>query len=99
MLATNYPLADVFLSTLYFVLFLLWLVLAFHVLHDVLQSDDLSGPAKASWILVILVLPLVGCLVYVVRRGGTVHERRLHAIQLQHRAFEDYIRGVAQSKE
>jgi ABC-type multidrug transport system fused ATPase/permease subunit len=97
--ASNYPLADVFVSTLYFVLMIFWIILVFHVVFDVFRSHDLSGPGKALWILFILVLPLVGTLIYVLVRGGSMHERQVQAVQSQQKAFEDYIRKVANTKE
>jgi hypothetical protein len=97
--ASNYPLADVFVSTLYFVLMIFWIILVFHVVLDVFRSHDLSGPGKALWILFILVLPLVGTLIYVLVRGGSMHERQVQAVQSQQKAFEDYIRKVANTKE
>jgi hypothetical protein len=98
-LASNYPLADVFVSTLYFVLFIFWIMLAFHVFADLFRSHDLSGGAKMLWVLFILILPLVGCLAYVLIRGGSMHERQVHALQAQQKSFEDYIRHVANTKE
>jgi len=98
-LATNYPLLDVFISTMYFALFVFWIILVFHVMLDVFNSHDLLGPAKAAWILLILILPLVGCLAYVIVRGDDMHERRVHAVQTQQKAFEDYIRAIADTKE
>ncbi|HEY1222173.1 MAG TPA: PLD nuclease N-terminal domain-containing protein [Acidimicrobiales bacterium] len=99
MLAASYPLWDVFVSTLYFALFIVWLIIIFHVVVDIMRSHDLSGAAKAAWVLFILILPLVGSLVYLVVRGGSMHERQTHAVQAQQKAFEDYIRKVANSKE
>ncbi len=99
MFASNYPLADVFLSTLYFVLFIFWIILIFHIMVDIFRSHDLSGPAKALWVLGILVFPLLGGLAYLVLRGGSMHERQAHAAQMQQKSFEDYIRKVANSKE
>jgi len=99
MLAASYPLWDVFVSTLYFALFIVWLIIIFHVVVDIMRSHDLSGAAKAAWVLFILILPLVGSLVYLVVRGGSMHERQMHAVQAQQKAFEDYIRKVANSKE
>jgi Phospholipase_D-nuclease N-terminal len=43
---------------------------------DVFQRHDISGWAKAGWILLLFVLPLFGSLIYVVSRAsGEVHER------------------------
>jgi hypothetical protein len=99
MLASNYPLFDVFMSTLYFALFFVWIIFVFHVVVDIFRSHDLSGGAKAIWVLFIIMLPLVGTLAYLVVRGGSMHERQLHAVAAQQKAFEDYIRNVAHSKE
>ena len=99
MLGAGYPLLDVFFSTLYFVLFIFWIMLVFHIFQDVFRSHDLGGAGKALWVLFILVLPLVGCLVYLVVRGGSMHERQLRALATQQKAFEDYIRKVAHTKE
>jgi ABC-type multidrug transport system fused ATPase/permease subunit len=99
MLASNYPLLDVFITTLYVVLFVVWIILVIHVFSDVFRSHDLSGPVKTLWVLFIVVLPLVGTLVYVLARGGSMHERSTLALQAQQKAFEDYIRKVANTKE
>lgn len=37
-------------------------------LFDVFRRDDLSGAATALWMVVIVLLPVVGTLVYLVRR-------------------------------
>jgi hypothetical protein len=105
MLASNYPLLDVFISTLYLALFLFWLILAFHIFIDLFRSHDLGGGAKTLWILLILIFPLVGCLLYVLIRGGTMHRheietvRAVEATQEGQKAFEDYIRQIANTKE
>jgi hypothetical protein len=99
MLASGYPLLDVFISTLYFALFLFWLIIAFHVFVDLFRSHDLSGAAKTLWILLILILPLVGSLLYVLIRGGKMHQHEVRASQASQQAFEDYIRQIANTKE
>ncbi|HUY42671.1 MAG TPA: PLD nuclease N-terminal domain-containing protein [Acidimicrobiales bacterium] len=99
MFNNNYPMFDIFASTLYLVIMVLWVVLVFQILTDIFRSHDLSGAAKAAWVALIVILPLVGCLIYLVLRGGSMHERHAHALQAQQQAFEDYIRKVANSKE
>jgi len=99
MFATNYPLFDVFISSLYLALLLFWIVLVFHIVVDIVRSHDLSGVAKALWVLFIFVLPLLGCLIYLVTRGGSMHERQVRQLHAQQQAFEDYIRKVANTKE
>ncbi len=99
MLATGYPLWDVVVTTLSIVLVAIWLMLVFHVLADIMRSHDLSGPQKASWVIGILVLPLLGTLIYLVARGGSMHERDRRIAQTHQADFEEYIRRIANSKE
>lgn len=95
----HYPMLDIFASTLYLAFMVLWIVLVIYVMTDVVRSHDLSGGAKAAWVALIVVLPLLGCVAYFIARGGSMHERHVNALQAQQRAFEDYIRSVAHSKE
>ena len=99
MLAANFPLWDLFLTTLWVALFAFWLLLVFQLLADIMRSHDLSGPQKAGWVIGILVLPFLGTLFYLVVRGGSMHERDRRTVQTQQAAFEEYIRRVANSKE
>jgi hypothetical protein len=73
---TGYPLLNIFLSTLYFFGWVLWIMLLFWIIMDIFRSADLSGWAKAGWLLLVIVLPLVGVLVYLIARGGSMQERR-----------------------
>jgi hypothetical protein len=99
MFASSYPLLDVFISTLYLVLFIFWLILAYHVFFDLFRSHDLSGAAKTLWVLLILIFPLLGCLLYVLIRGGKMHQHEVQASAESQKTFEDYIRQVANTKE
>lgn len=77
----------------------LWLVLFHQVLGDLFRDPDLSGTAKTGWILLCLVLPILGALIYVVARGSTTGERQLRVTAAEQRAFEAYLREVATTKE
>jgi hypothetical protein len=52
------------LLLIYVPLLLLWGT----ALVDIFQRDDLSGGRKALWVVVVLVLPLFGTLIYLVSR-------------------------------
>ncbi len=99
MIGVNYPLADVVVTMLFLALIIFWLMLAFHVMVDLFRSPDVRGGATALWVLFILILPLAGTLVYLIARGGSMHERDRRAERDQQRAVEDYIRSIAHSKE
>jgi hypothetical protein len=63
------------LLLIYVPLLLLWGT----ALVDIFQRDDLSGVRKALWVVVVLVLPLFGTLIYLVSRPAfaTSGERAL----------------------
>jgi hypothetical protein len=59
------------------------------IFADIFRRDDLSGWAKAGWILLICALPLLGILIYVIARPKmTEQDAKLLAIaqERQHRA-------------
>ena len=92
---TGYPMLDIFLSVLYFFGWVLWLMLMFWIITDIFRSDDLSGWAKAAWLVGIIILPLVGILIYLIARGGSMRERQEARARAQAAAFRDYVRLAA----
>jgi uncharacterized membrane protein YcjF (UPF0283 family) len=94
---SGYPMLDIFLSVLYFFGWVLWLMLMFWIITDIFRSDDLSGWAKAAWLVAIIILPLVGILVYLIARGGSMRERQESRARAADAAFRDYVRQAAAS--
>ncbi len=82
MISSTYPLLDAFWTAVEIVglVLLAWLVVA--VLMDVLRSSDLSGLAKAAWVIAVILVPFIGVLVYVVARGGEMHDRARRSRQI-----------------
>jgi hypothetical protein len=97
MLAYNYPLGGVFLSMLYFFLFFIWIWILFTVFVDIFRSHDLSGWAKALWTIFVIILPFLGCFVYLIARGGKMQERKIQEATQQKQAFDSYVREAAGS--
>lgn len=91
----QYPLLDVFLTMLWFFLWILWIFLLIRVIMDIFRSQDLSGAAKAGWLILTIVLPLVGVLVYLLVRGGTMADREVQQAHTQEEAFRAYVRDAA----
>ena len=95
MLAYDYPLLNVFLSILYFSLFFMWIWIAVTVVVDIFRSSDLGGFAKALWFLFVVLLPFLGVFIYLVARGGKMHERQVADATAQQKAFDDYVKQTA----
>jgi hypothetical protein len=95
MLASSYPVLDAFLTMLYFFLFIIWIWLLIMVFMDVFRSHDMGGWAKALWVIFIIVLPFLGVFVYLIARGGSMHERAADQAAQQQKAFDQYVKQAA----
>jgi ABC-type multidrug transport system fused ATPase/permease subunit len=94
MLGSNYPLLNAFWTILYVFVFVLWIFILIEVIWDIFRSHDLGGWGKAGWLLFIIVLPLLGVLVYLIARGGSMHEREVRVARAQNQALQSYVREV-----
>jgi hypothetical protein len=90
-----YPLLSVFLTMLWFFLMILWVFLLVRVITDIFRSQDLSGWAQAGWLVFVIVLPLLGVLVYLGARGGTMADREMASAKSREEAFRAYVRDAA----
>ena len=97
MLAYSYPLLGAFLTILWLSLFFIWIWLFIIVLVDVFRSHDMGGFAKALWVLFLIFLPVLGVLVYLIARGGSMHERAVERAEQQEQAFRGYVQSTAAS--
>jgi hypothetical protein len=95
MLGTDYPVLDAFLTILYFFLFFIWIWLLVMVIFDIFRSHDMGGLAKALWVIFIIILPFLGVFVYLIARGGSMHERSARQAAQQKAAFDSYVRQTA----
>jgi lysylphosphatidylglycerol synthetase-like protein (DUF2156 family) len=89
------PLFDLFITMLWFFLFVAWIWLLISVYADVFRSEDLGGGAKAAWVLFVLVLPYVGVFIYLIARGGDMQDRAAQQAREAQRAAEARIREIA----
>ncbi len=95
MLAYTYPLLNIFWTMLEFFLFFLWIWLLIIIFSDIFRSHDMGGFAKAIWVLFVVILPFLGVLIYLIARGGSMHERAEQSAQRQQKAFDDYVKETA----
>ena len=87
----NYPLLNVFWTILELFLWVIWFWILITVFIDIFRSSDLSGWGKALWFLFVLLIPLIGVLVYLIARGGDMHERAARQAQQQDDALRKYL--------
>jgi hypothetical protein len=93
-LAADFGTGQVFLSFLYFFLFVIWIWLLIAVFSDIFRSHDLSGWGKALWTIFVVVAPYLGVFVYLIARGGKMHEHAVRDVQVQDAAARAYIKDA-----
>jgi membrane protein implicated in regulation of membrane protease activity len=91
----SYPLLGAFWTVLEIFLWVLWIWVLIYVFIDIFRSHDLSGFAKALWFVFVLFIPLIGVLVYLIARGGEMHERAARQAQQQDQEVRRYIQQAA----
>ncbi len=97
MIGTSYPLLDAFLTMLWIFLFFIWIWLLIMVFSDIFRSHDLGGWGKALWVLGIIIFPLIGVLLYLIVRGGKMHEHGVQEAKAQDAQFRQYVQEAAGS--
>ena len=95
MIAYDYPLANLLGTMLAFFVFVIWFWLLIVVFSDIFRSHDLGGWAKGLWTVFVIVLPFLGIFVYLIARGGKMHERALAQAANQQKAFDTYVKQAA----
>src|SRR5580704_855622 len=75
MIGATFGAGQVAYSLLWLALFFIEIWLMISVFTDLFQSTDLSGVAKAGWVVLVIVFPLIGIVLYLVLRG---HKMRVH---------------------
>jgi hypothetical protein len=86
---------DVFISIFWFMLLFAWIMLLFRIMADVFRDETLSGWGKAGWIILLLIFPWLGVLIYLIVRGSSMNERAIRDAQAADAQMRAYVRDAA----
>ena len=75
-IATSYPFLNILWDILIFMALVIWIWMVIMALIDIFARPDLSGWAKAAWVVFIIVLPFLGVLCYLIAYSAGIAERR-----------------------
>jgi hypothetical protein len=78
-----------------FFLFIIWIIILFRVIVDIFRSRDLGGGGKALWLILVIVLPFVGVVIYLIARGKGMGERDVQEAQARDQQFRAYVQDAA----
>ena len=65
----DFSLWDLMVSMFWFMLLVAWIWLLISILRDIFRDRELSGGAKAMWVLLLVFLPWLGTLMYLIFRA------------------------------
>lgn len=95
--AAEFGTGQVLWSIFWFFLFFMFVWLVISVLGDIFRSGDLSGVAKALWVIALIFLPYLGVLLYLIVRGDEMSERAIQDAEAREKAVRSYIQDAAGS--
>ena len=95
MLATSYPLLEVFWTMLIFFAFFIWIWLLIVVFTDLFRRSDTSGLAKVAWIIFIIIIPYLGVFVYLIAEHRGMTERAVKSQEAAKSEMDAYVKSVA----
>ena len=95
MVFADIHLADLIWTTIwvFFLIMFVWLFIA--IVGDLFRDSQLSGAAKAIWVIALIVFPLLGALAYLIVRGGGMAERSAAHHRAAQEELDSYIRTTA----
>ena len=94
-IASSYPFLDILWTTLIFFAWVLFIWIAITIFIDIFRRHDISGLAKAGWVILIVILPWIGILIYMIANHQGMADRRLQEVQASQQQFDDYVRATA----
>ena len=95
MLLADYTLGDALVTVIWIFLFVAWIMVLFSIIGDLFRDHELSGWAKAIWILFLIAIPFLAALIYLIVRGHGMRDRSIKEQAEVRRHFDEYVRETA----
>ena len=88
---------DFFVLLIWSFLFVMYLMVLFHIFGDLFRDPELGGGAKALWTIGLILLPFLIMVIYLIVRGRGMAERQVGEIRQARTETDQYIKSVASS--
>ncbi len=95
LVATDYPFLEILWTMIIFFAWVAWIWIAITVFGDVFRRHDISGWGKAAWVVLVIVLPFLGVLLYLISQHDGMRERSVKQVEAQQAEFDQYVREAA----
>lgn len=96
-LTASFGSGDILLWMLELFLFIIWFWLLIAIFGDLFRDPDTGGGVKALWVVLLVILPFLGILLYLIVRGKGMGARQAAQVQAAQSAFDDRIRTATAS--
>ena len=97
MVGTEWGVGQVLYTVFWIAVFFIWIMLLIQVFADIFRSHDMSGVAKALWVIFVVLFPYLGVFVYLIARGDEMTHRAIAVAAQQNQAPQTYIQDAASS--
>lgn len=93
----EFTLGAALLTVLEIFLFMAWIWVLITVIGDLFSDHTVSGWGKAAWTFALILVPFLGVFLYLIARGGSMHERGMKRQADAQQQLDAYIRQAAGS--
>ncbi|KYH46182.1 PLDc N-terminal domain-containing protein [Branchiibius sp. NY16-3462-2] len=83
------------LYVIYIFVFIAYLMIMFQIVVDLFRDHELSGWAKAAWVVGLILIPVLTALVYIIARGDGMARRQMSRAAEAENQARAYIRDAA----
>lgn len=97
MFLADINLGEALLLALEIFFFVIWIWILIVILNDLFRDHELSGWAKAAWVLFLVFIPFLTALIYLIARGEGMRDRTIRAQAEAKQHMDTYIREQAHS--
>ncbi|HEX5527737.1 MAG TPA: SHOCT domain-containing protein [Solirubrobacterales bacterium] len=91
----NISFGEILLVALEIFFFVVWIWILITILSDLFRDHELSGWAKAAWVLFLVFIPFLTALIYLIARGEGMRDRTVKAQADAKKHFDEYVRQQA----
>ncbi len=75
--------------------FIAYLMVLFNIIIDLFRDHEVSGMAKAIWMIALIIFPFLTAIIYLIVRGGGMAARQTRDFQQVRESQDAYIKAVA----
>ncbi len=85
MLATEWSFGNVLWTMIVFFFWFMFIWMFIAIFADIFRRNDISGGVKAGWIILIVILPFIGILIYMIARPKMTEQDQQMLAEVQER--------------